>query len=76
MTTTRARTNQPLTGWRSDPQHNTNQLTHAVAPGRAVAYCGVQIKVTGGPWPPNGAAEPVNRCSICANAMHQLWSPH
>jgi hypothetical protein len=70
MTTTHSRTDQPVTAWRTDTQHNTRQLTHAVSPGRTVAYCGVRITVVGEPWPQPGASTPLSRCSTCTHAMH------
>lgn len=72
MTTAQARTDQPLTGWRSDPVHNTHQLTHAVIAGRSIAYCGVRVTVVGEPWPQPGISTPLSRCSICTHAIHQL----
>ena len=75
MTATQSHTDQPLTAWRIDPQHNTLQLTHAVMPGRSIAYCGVRITVVGQPWPELGTSTPLSRCSTCTHAVHQLGSP-
>ena len=59
MTTTHSRTEHPLTAWRTDPQYNTQQLTHAVSSGRTVAYCGVRVSVFGDPWPEPGVSTPL-----------------
>lgn len=75
MTATQPRTDRPRTAWRADPQLNTHQLTHAVSPGRTVAYCGVHVIVIGDPWPDPGVSTPLARCATCTHAVHEMWSP-
>lgn len=62
-----------LTAWSHDPSHHRDQLVHAVAPGRHVAECGVQVSFYGRPWPDPRTGSLQSRCSICAQAVTGLW---
>lgn len=64
---------QLLKAWCDDPATHPGQLVHAVAPGRHVAQCGVQVTVTGRPWPDAGSGSRQSRCSICAYAVEWEW---
>jgi hypothetical protein len=69
-----AREAHPLMGWRHPVTSQRAQLTHAVRPGRNTAECGGVITVLGGPWPEPGTGTPLDRCSICTQAVHGLWN--